>query len=92
MSNRILNEQEHQVKIACMVCLISATLTFGLAFIVAGGEIYYESEENIKTNKEILKSKLDSIAKRDVQKSADTLDIDGYRLIVKKVTKNQNQR
>ena len=92
MSNRILNEKEHQVKIACMVYLISAALAFGLAFIVSGGEMYYESEKNIKTNKEILKSKLDSIAKRDVQKSADTLDIDDYRLIVKKVTKNQNQR
>ena len=67
-----------------MVYLISIALVFGLGFIVSGGDMYYESEENIKTNKEILKSKLDSIVKRDVQKSADTLDIDGYRLIVKK--------
>lgn len=86
MSNRILDKRERQLETATMIFLIPFTLIIGLEVIIS------EPEENIKTNKEILKSKLDSIVKRDVQKSADTLDIDGYRLIVKKVIKNQNQR
>lgn len=43
-------------------------------------------------SKEKLKSKLESIDDKKVQKTADTIDIDGYRLIVSKVIKNNRER
>ena len=58
-----------------------------LALIAWGYLLYFNKD----TGKETPKSKSESIDNKKFQKTSDTIDIDGYRLIVSKIIKN-NER
>lgn len=79
---------EDQAKLAAKAFYLS------IAFFIFSNVFYIYSsiKSEYSSNKEKLKSKLESINDKKVQKTADTIDIDGYRLVVSKVIKNNRER
>lgn len=84
---------DYEHKKILMATVVSAVSMLVLGFIAAGCDIYDESTrfDDSCENKKLLISKLESINNRKIQKTADTIEIDGQKFIISNVVKNNGR-